>query len=96
MINIYTILMFYHLSICWYFGICYLAYSDFRHICLARGLCLGSVILAPSQGDLSVVYAGLIARSFSAVSPRIATRSASFKPGVARMWSTAVLVQGNG
>ena len=36
------------------------------------------------------------ARSFSAVSSSIATRSPSLKLGVARMWSTAVLVQGNG
>ena|SRR6516162_4369837 len=43
-----------------------------------------------------VVYVGLIARSFSAVSARIATRSASLNPGVVRTWSTAVLVQGNG
>jgi hypothetical protein len=48
------------------------------------------------EGSRHRIYAGLIARSFSAVSPRIATRSASLSPGVARMWSTAVLVQGNG
>jgi hypothetical protein len=41
-------------------------------------------------------YAGLMARSFSAVSPSIATRSASLNPGVSRMWSTAVLVHGKG
>jgi hypothetical protein len=41
-------------------------------------------------------YAGLMARSFSAVSPSIAARSASLNPGVPRMWSTAVLVHGNG
>jgi hypothetical protein len=46
--------------------------------------------------DMLAIYAGLIARSFSAVSPRIATRSASLSPGVVRMWSTAVLVQGKG
>ena len=41
-------------------------------------------------------YTGLIAKSFSAVSPSIAARSVSLRPGVVRMWSTAVLVQGNG
>jgi hypothetical protein len=34
--------------------------------------------------------------SFAAVPPSIAPRSASLKPGALRMWSTEVLVHGNG
>src|SRR5262249_14967246 len=41
-------------------------------------------------------HAGLMSSSFAAFSPRIARRSASLKPGVARMWSTAVVVHGKG
>jgi len=38
----------------------------------------------------------LIARSFSAVAPSIAARSASLDPGVVRMWVDGRLGQGNG
>ena len=38
----------------------------------------------------------LIPSSFAAVPPSIATRSASLKPGVPRMWSTEVFVHGYG
>ena len=48
----------------------------------------------PSHGG-SRCY-DLIPSSFAAVSPSIAARSASLRPGVLRMWSTEVLVQGNG
>src|SRR6516162_1095584 len=42
------------------------------------------------------IYAGLMSRRFAAVSPSIAARSASLKPAVFRIWSTEVVVQGNG
>src|SRR5207302_1278094 len=54
----------------------------------------------PAQGgrrlELAPPRYALIPRSLAAVPPSIATRSSSLRPGVPRMWSTDVLVHGNG
>ena len=49
-----------------------------------------SLRVATSSSDRNARY-GLIPSSFAAVSPSIAARSSSLRPGVPRMWSTEVL-----
>ncbi len=52
--------------------------------------------MAGTSPAMTISAYALIPNSRAAVSPSIPARSASLRPGVPRMWSTEVCVQGNG